>query len=163
MLVKENIYNALMELTENQFKLFKWWLNYIGYNGKKNIPKISLEEADHQDVVDLLFQYYGEDALEVCIDVLKKCNRNDLAKTLEEAEQKGKKTQHITEIAIVFRLIYCFTVLYTGIQLVLTSSPKLLVNCLGSSENRLKVKCKRGFSLSLPLQLIVPGRQPRTT
>ncbi|XP_026562230.1 NACHT, LRR and PYD domains-containing protein 6 [Pseudonaja textilis] len=86
--VKENIYNALMELTENQFKLFKWWLNYIGYNGKKNIPKISLEEADHQDVVDLLFQYYGEDALEVCIDVLKKCNRNDLAKTLEEAEQK---------------------------------------------------------------------------
>ncbi|XP_070622786.1 uncharacterized protein [Erythrolamprus reginae] len=83
--VKEDIYNALIELVEKQFKEFKWRLNIINYDGRPNIPKDLLDKADLQhEVVDLLIQYYGEDALEVCIDVLRKCNRNDLAKNLEE-------------------------------------------------------------------------------
>ncbi|XP_070622842.1 NACHT, LRR and PYD domains-containing protein 12-like [Erythrolamprus reginae] len=82
--MKENIYNALNELIEKQFKDFKWRLNSINYDGRPNIPMASLDKADLQEVVELLSQYYGEDALEVCTDVLKKCNRNDLAKNLEE-------------------------------------------------------------------------------
>ncbi|XP_070586901.1 NACHT, LRR and PYD domains-containing protein 12-like [Erythrolamprus reginae] len=83
--VKEDIYNALTELIEKQFKEFKWRLNSINYDGRPNIPMASLDKADlQQEVVELLIQYYGEDALEVCIDVLRKCNRNDLAKNLEE-------------------------------------------------------------------------------
>ncbi|XP_070622830.1 NACHT, LRR and PYD domains-containing protein 12-like [Erythrolamprus reginae] len=83
--LKEDIYNALNELMEKQFKEFKWRLNTINYDGRPNIPMASLDKADlQQEVVELLIQYYGEDALEVCIDVLRKCNRNDLAKNLEE-------------------------------------------------------------------------------
>ncbi|ETE59337.1 NACHT, LRR and PYD domains-containing protein 12, partial [Ophiophagus hannah] len=72
------------KLLEKQFKEFKWRLNSINYDGKPNIPRTSLDKADQQEVVDLLIQHCGEDALEVCIDVLRKCNRNDLAKDLEE-------------------------------------------------------------------------------
>ncbi|XP_058017566.1 NACHT, LRR and PYD domains-containing protein 12-like [Ahaetulla prasina] len=86
--VKGVLYNALSALLMKQFKEFKWWLNSIDYNGRPNIPKASLEKADAPDVIDLLIQYYGEDALEVCIHVLQKCNRNDLAKNLEETGQK---------------------------------------------------------------------------
>ncbi|XP_070586902.1 uncharacterized protein [Erythrolamprus reginae] len=85
--IKEDIYNALNELTEKQFKEFKWWLNTINYDGRPKIPKASLGKADLQhEVVDLLIQHYGEDALEICTDVLRKCNRNDLAKNLEETK-----------------------------------------------------------------------------
>ncbi|ETE56842.1 hypothetical protein L345_17446, partial [Ophiophagus hannah] len=53
-----------------------------------NIPGASLEKAVQQEVTDLLIQHYGEDALKVCIRVLQKCSRNDLAKDLEETGQK---------------------------------------------------------------------------
>ncbi|XP_013927367.1 PREDICTED: uncharacterized protein LOC106553407 [Thamnophis sirtalis] len=86
--VKEEIYNALNELIEQQFKEFKWRLNSIDYNGRPNISTASLEKTEAQDVVDLLIQHYGKDALEVCIIVLRKCNRNDLAEKLEETGQK---------------------------------------------------------------------------
>ncbi|XP_032073025.1 caspase-1-like isoform X2 [Thamnophis elegans] len=92
--VKEELYNALNELIEKQLKEFKWRLHFIDYNGRAKISIASLEKADAQDVVDLLIQHYGEDALEVCIDVLRKCNRNDLAKKLEETGQKvGQSTE----------------------------------------------------------------------
>ncbi|XP_032089722.1 LOW QUALITY PROTEIN: NACHT, LRR and PYD domains-containing protein 12-like [Thamnophis elegans] len=82
--VKEDIYNALNELLEMEFKAFKWRLNSINYDERPNIPNSSLEKANQQEVVDLLIQHYGNDALKVCTDVLQKCNRNDLAKNLEE-------------------------------------------------------------------------------
>ncbi|XP_070586745.1 NACHT, LRR and PYD domains-containing protein 12-like isoform X1 [Erythrolamprus reginae] len=87
-IVKEDLYSALQELNKKQFKGFKWRLNFIDYNGKPNIPRSSLDKADEQDVVELLTQYYAEDALEVCIEVLKKRNINDVAKKLEETQQK---------------------------------------------------------------------------
>ncbi|XP_039209165.1 NACHT, LRR and PYD domains-containing protein 12-like isoform X2 [Crotalus tigris] len=87
-IVEECLYNALNELIEKQFKEFKWKLNRINYAGEQNIPRASLDKADEQDVVDLMIQHYGEDALEVCIDVLLKCNRKDLAKNLEKTRKK---------------------------------------------------------------------------
>ncbi|XP_058012078.1 NACHT, LRR and PYD domains-containing protein 6 [Ahaetulla prasina] len=87
-ILEECLYNALNELIGKQFKQFKWKLNYINYNGRPNIGRAPLDRADEQDVVDLLIQHYGEDALEVCIEVLRKCNRNDLAKNLEETGEK---------------------------------------------------------------------------
>uniref|UniRef100_A0A8C6V8K1 Uncharacterized protein n=1 Tax=Naja naja TaxID=35670 RepID=A0A8C6V8K1_NAJNA len=87
-IVKEDLCNTLNELLMKQFKEFKWWLNSINYNGRPNIPGASMEKADAQCVVDLLIQYYGENALEVCFDVLQKCHRDDLAKKLEETRKK---------------------------------------------------------------------------
>lgn len=95
--VREDLFNALNNLLEKQFNDFKWWLKGIDHNGKPNIPTASLEKANQQEVVDLLMQYYTEDALEVCIRVLQKSNINDVARKLEGTLQKGKKIEHITE------------------------------------------------------------------
>ncbi|XP_070599553.1 NACHT, LRR and PYD domains-containing protein 3-like isoform X4 [Erythrolamprus reginae] len=85
--VKDAIYKALNELTESEFEEFTWMLRSIDYEGKPNIPKAQLEKASRGNVVDLLNQHYAEDAREVCIQVLRKCNRNDLVKNLEEIGQ----------------------------------------------------------------------------
>ncbi|ETE58487.1 NACHT, LRR and PYD domains-containing protein 3, partial [Ophiophagus hannah] len=53
-------------------------------NRKQNIHKALLEEAKRQTVVDLMIQYYEEDAPDVFIHVLQKSNINDIAKKLEE-------------------------------------------------------------------------------
>lgn len=87
--VKEELYNALKELIKKELKEFKWRLNSIDYKERPNISRSSLEKAEAQDVVDLLIQHYGEDALELCIDVLRKCNRKDLAEKLEKTGQQG--------------------------------------------------------------------------
>ncbi|XP_034276015.1 NACHT, LRR and PYD domains-containing protein 6 isoform X3 [Pantherophis guttatus] len=85
--MREDLYNSLNDLLEKQFNSFKWWLKFINHNGKPNIPTASLEKANQQEVVDLLIQYYGEDAVEVCIYVLKKSNIYEIAKKLEETLQ----------------------------------------------------------------------------
>ncbi|XP_026546103.1 NACHT, LRR and PYD domains-containing protein 12-like [Notechis scutatus] len=82
--VKEVLYNALLELRENQFEEFKWRLECINYNRMQNIHKAFLEKANQQTVVDLMIQYYEEDAPDVFIHVLQKSNINDIAKKLEE-------------------------------------------------------------------------------
>ncbi|XP_032068524.1 NACHT, LRR and PYD domains-containing protein 3-like [Thamnophis elegans] len=97
--VKEELYNALNELLVKELKEFKWRLNSIDYNAKPNISKASLEKADAQDIVDLMIQHYGEDALEVCIDVLRKCNRNDLAEKLEETGQKDVDAHQLPDLS----------------------------------------------------------------
>ncbi|XP_070622860.1 NACHT, LRR and PYD domains-containing protein 3-like isoform X2 [Erythrolamprus reginae] len=85
---KDHLYTALNKLREDQFKDFKWRLEYIDYNGQENIPRASLEKAKQREVVDFLIQYYEEDAVDVCISVLQKSNIRDVAKTLEEIGQK---------------------------------------------------------------------------
>uniref|UniRef100_A0A2D4H5K3 Pyrin domain-containing protein n=1 Tax=Micrurus lemniscatus lemniscatus TaxID=129467 RepID=A0A2D4H5K3_MICLE len=87
--VREDLFNALNDLREEEFKNFKWWLKGINHNGKPNIPTAHLENTNQRDVVDLLIQHYGEDALEVCIRVLQKSNLNEVARKLEETLQKA--------------------------------------------------------------------------
>ncbi|KAG8125580.1 hypothetical protein E2320_020750, partial [Naja naja] len=82
--VREDLYNALLELHENQFEEFKWRLECINYNRKQNIHKAFLDKVERQTVVDLMIQYYEEDAPDVFIHVLQKSNINDIAKKLQE-------------------------------------------------------------------------------
>ncbi|XP_070586742.1 NACHT, LRR and PYD domains-containing protein 12-like [Erythrolamprus reginae] len=96
-IVKEELYRAMQELNEKQLKMFKYMLDCIKYNGKPKIPESSLDKADEQDVAKLLIQYYVEDALKVCIEVLKKCNINDVAKKLEETQQKDVDGQPLPD------------------------------------------------------------------
>ncbi|ETE57893.1 NACHT, LRR and PYD domains-containing protein 12, partial [Ophiophagus hannah] len=82
----------------------KLWVHITGKDRENpvlpegpNIPKASLEKADQQEVVDLLIQHYGEDALKVCIDVLRKCNRNDLATNFEETGQNDVDAHQLAD------------------------------------------------------------------
>ncbi|XP_063145294.1 NACHT, LRR and PYD domains-containing protein 12-like isoform X2 [Candoia aspera] len=86
--VREDLYRALNELLEKQFEEFKWRLKCIDYDGKPHIPTASLENANRENIVDLMIHFYGEDARKVCIQVLQKSNINDVAKKLEETLQK---------------------------------------------------------------------------
>ncbi|XP_032076297.1 NACHT, LRR and PYD domains-containing protein 12-like isoform X2 [Thamnophis elegans] len=86
--VRDHLYIALNNLLEKEFEEFKWWLKSIDYKGKENIPVARLEKANQLDVADFLIQYYEEDAVDVCINVLQKSNLNDIAKNLQEIEQK---------------------------------------------------------------------------
>ncbi|XP_058012029.1 NACHT, LRR and PYD domains-containing protein 3-like isoform X2 [Ahaetulla prasina] len=95
--VREELYEALNDLLEKQFKDFKWWLKSIDHNGKRNIPTVSLETANQQEVVDLLIQYYEEEAPEVCIRVLKKSNINDVARKLEDTLQKAADAHQLPD------------------------------------------------------------------
>ncbi|XP_070599828.1 NACHT, LRR and PYD domains-containing protein 12-like isoform X1 [Erythrolamprus reginae] len=97
--VKEAIYKALNGLIERQFEEFTWMLSSIDYEGKENIPTASLEKASRGKVVDLLIQHYVEDALEVCIRVLKKCNRNDLVKNFEETGLKDVDAHQLPDLS----------------------------------------------------------------
>ncbi|KAK9410169.1 hypothetical protein NXF25_001344 [Crotalus adamanteus] len=92
--VRSHLRKALNALEENPFEDFKWTLKCINHNGKENIPISSLEKATRLEVVDLLIQYYKEDAVDVCIIVLQQSNINNVARNLEEALQ-GKKIQCI--------------------------------------------------------------------
>lgn len=87
---RDHLYIALNNLLEDQFEEFKWRLKSIKYNEKENIPIALLEKAKRSEVVDFLIQYYEEDAVDVCINVLQKSNINDIAKNLDEIQQKGK-------------------------------------------------------------------------
>ncbi|XP_026542117.1 NACHT, LRR and PYD domains-containing protein 6 [Notechis scutatus] len=98
--VREDLFNALNDLLEKQFQDFKWWLKDIDHNGKSNIPTAHLEKANQRDVVDLLIQHYGEDALQVCIHVLQKSNINDVARKLEETLQKGTEETQLQQLLL---------------------------------------------------------------
>ncbi|XP_068995546.1 pyrin-like [Embiotoca jacksoni] len=89
---KEDLWNVLEELTDAEFKHFKWFLkeNDVG-NGVSGIAAARLEPADRQDVVDLMMAKYGRHhALEITTQILKKISRNDLA-------------EHLSNIAVRWR------------------------------------------------------------
>ncbi len=85
--LKEELWNTLQELKEQEFKDFKWFLNLGG------IPEARLEKAERQDTVDLMVQkYQGPGALKETLKVLEKISRNDLVQSLEKScsRLKGK-------------------------------------------------------------------------
>ncbi|CAK6974062.1 NACHT%2C LRR and PYD domains-containing protein 12-like, partial [Scomber scombrus] len=80
---KRDLLNILDDLTDNEFKAFKWSLMYVKLGDIEPIKKNQLEKAERRDVVDLMVQKYElAGAVEVMKSVLKKINRNDLVKKL---------------------------------------------------------------------------------
>ena len=82
--LKEDLWKTLEDLTDAQFKQFKWFLKENDMpEGFSAIPVAPLESADRQDTVDLMVQKYNcLGALEITIRVWKKSSRNDLVQNL---------------------------------------------------------------------------------
>lgn len=88
--LEEKLWRTLQRLTKDQFRSFKWFLKKRVLEGVSGIPEAQLEDAQLEEVVDLLVQNYpGPGALKVTLEVLGKISRNDLVKDLLEAS-KGK-------------------------------------------------------------------------
>lgn len=88
----EVLLETLMDLGDEELKIFKWFLKQDEILGKDfpAIPKSHLENADRLDTVDLIAQTYNKHSVEVIKKVLAKINRNDLVQELSNISQGPK-------------------------------------------------------------------------
>ncbi|XP_053193805.1 NACHT, LRR and PYD domains-containing protein 3-like [Scomber japonicus] len=81
--VTEVLLETLDDLGDEEFKIFKWFLQQAEIlEDFPAIRKSRLEKADRLDTLDLILQTYREQSVEVIKKVLKKINRNDLVQSL---------------------------------------------------------------------------------
>ncbi|KAK1797508.1 hypothetical protein P4O66_000802 [Electrophorus voltai] len=75
----------LNELTEENFKMFKIYLNEPVLDECRPIPKYQLEKQERPEIALLMIHYHREeDALKITKSILKKIPRNDLVERLME-------------------------------------------------------------------------------
>ncbi|XP_067298524.1 caspase b-like [Pseudorasbora parva] len=86
--MKRLILDALQELKSADFRRFTWELENGVAEGVARIPASKLEKADHQDVVDLMTQYYTTNAGSIAVLALRNINQNNLAAELEPRLQE---------------------------------------------------------------------------
>lgn len=73
----------LEDLTDGEFKKFKWFLQQAEVlEGFPPIPKCRLEKVDRLDTIDVLSETYNKNIVEVMIKVLKMIQKNDLVERL---------------------------------------------------------------------------------
>lgn len=76
---------VLEELTDGDFKKFKWHLKKEKVEGRGTISVAKLEKADREEAVDLMVGNYELDlAVQVMKTVLERICRNDLVRMLGE-------------------------------------------------------------------------------
>ena len=92
--LKEELFNTLEDLKEDEFKKFKWFLELDDIlEGFKGIPVAKLEKAGRRETVDLMVQKHQDHgALQLTKKVLEKINRKDLVQRLQNSPSgpKGK-------------------------------------------------------------------------
>ncbi|KAG7492235.1 hypothetical protein MATL_G00011660 [Megalops atlanticus] len=85
----ELLLNALQDLEQKDFKLFKWHLCQNVLLEFEPFRKACLEDVEREDTVTKMMErYLREGALTVAIAILRKMNQNDLAEKLEEEKNK---------------------------------------------------------------------------
>uniref|UniRef100_A0A674JBS3 Pyrin domain-containing protein n=1 Tax=Terrapene triunguis TaxID=2587831 RepID=A0A674JBS3_9SAUR len=88
---------ALNVLSQEDLKRFQDKLSHSDFEGKCNIPRGLLENANRIDTKNLLMKFYGGDnAVNVTIDVFTQINLRASAAKLREEREKGKKPK-VTE------------------------------------------------------------------
>uniref|UniRef100_W5KYK3 Uncharacterized protein n=1 Tax=Astyanax mexicanus TaxID=7994 RepID=W5KYK3_ASTMX len=91
--VHDHLLDTLEELEKKEFKKFKHNLNQ-DVEGFKKISMGKLEDADKNDVIDLMVKQHGcEGAVKVTLAILKKIPRNQLAENLRSMVQEGKAVE----------------------------------------------------------------------
>lgn len=89
--VPELLLETLVELLDDQLRMFQWYLYSKVLKGLPHIPKSRLEGVDRPGTVDLLAQTYGYDgAVTVTVDILMKMRFKLNAEALQKKYDKGK-------------------------------------------------------------------------
>lgn len=87
--LKEILWTTLKNLTGEDFKTFKWFLQQDTLQGVPAIAVATLEKADRADVVDRIVENYGPaTAQQITLKVLEKINRKDLQLSLSTQMQE---------------------------------------------------------------------------
>lgn len=120
--LEKKLLNILLELKDEEFKLFTWFLkkgdNQKGFSG---IPVAKLAKADREDTVDLMVHnYQTAGALLMTVKVLKYINRNDLVQHLQnynpetQGKLRGKKEHKQIQRSQMHLVIYLM--FYTSVS-----------------------------------------------
>ncbi|KYO34700.1 NACHT, LRR and PYD domains-containing protein 12-like [Alligator mississippiensis] len=87
---KLDILPHLQELTEENFKEFRYWLCSLALDDKFPVRRSKLDKADCVDVAGLLREHYGEErAVDAAIETFKMINRRDLAGKLQAEKDRA--------------------------------------------------------------------------
>ncbi len=90
----ENLLETLKDLSDDDLEKFKHVLLYIKVKeGLPRIPRNRMEVSDRVQIVELIVKTYGQQCVEVTMEVFKKMNRRDLLWRLSDiisSESKGK-------------------------------------------------------------------------
>ncbi|XP_044869672.1 NACHT, LRR and PYD domains-containing protein 3-like isoform X1 [Mauremys mutica] len=99
--VSDLLLRALDNLSQEDLKRFKDKLSHSDFEGKGNIPRGRLENADRIDMKNLLMEFYsGDAAVDVTIEVFTQINlRDSAAKLREEREKEFHQSQNPSELS----------------------------------------------------------------
>ncbi|KAM7165083.1 NACHT, LRR and PYD domains-containing protein 3-like isoform 3-T8 [Macrochelys suwanniensis] len=102
----ELLLNALENLSEENLKKFKFKLLYTNYEGKGTISKHQLDKAAHvTDLVQLLIEFYSEDAVDATLHFFDKICVRDSAARLRKAIEKDYRVKYKEHIKKQYQLI----------------------------------------------------------
>ena len=90
------IFDALQELTGDEFSNFKWLLRQpVNLKpGLKPFSRAALEKAVRTRTTDLIVQAYPDDAAQIVVNVLKKMKKAALLHNFPEIHQ-GKEREYV--------------------------------------------------------------------
>nr|XP_032632535.1 NACHT, LRR and PYD domains-containing protein 3-like [Chelonoidis abingdonii] len=99
--ISELLVHALDNLSHENFKRFKDKLLHSDFEGKGNIPRGRLENADRIDTKNLLIAFYGgEAAVDITMDIFTQINLRDSASKLrEEGRKDWRPNQKTSELS----------------------------------------------------------------
>uniref|UniRef100_A0A668VW76 Pyrin domain-containing protein n=1 Tax=Oreochromis aureus TaxID=47969 RepID=A0A668VW76_OREAU len=84
MQVPELLLEKLQDLTNDDYKTFKWYLTMKIVDSCKPFPRSKLEGQDRMDTVSCMIDSYGETmAVKVSVAILRKMNVNNIADDLQ--------------------------------------------------------------------------------
>ncbi|CAM2115071.1 unnamed protein product [Caretta caretta] len=102
----ELLLNALENLSEEDLKKLKLKLCYTDYEGKGTISKNHLDKAAHvTDLVQLLIEFYSEDAVDATLYFFDKMCVRDSAARLRKAIEKDYRVKYKEHIKKQYQLI----------------------------------------------------------
>ncbi|XP_042290115.1 NACHT, LRR and PYD domains-containing protein 12-like [Thunnus maccoyii] len=97
-----DLLHILNDLSNNEFKDFKWSLKYEKVGDIPPIQESQLSKAERRDVVDLMVQKYEfAGAVEVIKNILKKISRNDLVEKLTNISSGAEGGESSTSATVV--------------------------------------------------------------
>uniref|UniRef100_A0A674JPW9 NACHT, LRR and PYD domains-containing protein 3 n=1 Tax=Terrapene triunguis TaxID=2587831 RepID=A0A674JPW9_9SAUR len=104
--INDLLIHALNNLSQEEFKGFKDKLSHSGFEGKGNIPRGRLENADAIDTKNLLMAFYGGDAaVDVTIEVFNQINLREAAANLREERENDYRVKYREHIQNKYRVI----------------------------------------------------------
>ncbi|XP_070692016.1 uncharacterized protein [Pempheris klunzingeri] len=95
--VKKKLLDTLENLSYGGLEQFKHVLLYSKVK-KKGLPRIPMEMAHRAEIADLMVEIYGEQSVEVTIEVLKEMNRRDLVQRLSDTSSASKGPSRSLEL-----------------------------------------------------------------